>query len=388
MKKSIENDDGSLISDPLFQRLFRLFLLFSEPLENSQKSPTFSLKNRALQHISIYQAHFIINELFRLVRPRCSAPLHIPQQNEQVTFRELIELLDLVFPDRKQLEPVVDRVFDRYVSQIVNKGFVMCRKLPSKMTCIGRKSKKWKSYWCTLVPGTVFLWPLHKKTTVTNRQTIVLDANSIVHMGTFEEDRFTWQLFTSKEKYQFGHFDEIQRQHWIADMNLVIEYRNKSDLYNFDKEFSKRTENIGKEKEYSWKIALESENERLTEMLNQERRALYDEEIVRELATRLLDEERERSDNLEQQVKDLRSQLQQERSAYIALQRQMLCDEDGSEEMEEDDVRLLQDNMTSSSAAPSEDLYSEEYEICEEREDTPQIQTPQIDYLIISTQSI
>lgn len=35
-------------------------------------------------------------------------------------------------------------------------------------------------------------------------------------MGTFEEDRFTWQLFTSKGKFQFGHFDEIQRQHWIS----------------------------------------------------------------------------------------------------------------------------------------------------------------------------
>lgn len=69
-------------------------------------------------------------------------------------------------------------------------------------------------------------------------------------------------------------------------MNLVIEYRNKSDLYNFDKEFSKRTENVGKEKECSWKIALETENERLSEMLNEERKALYDEEIVRELATR------------------------------------------------------------------------------------------------------
>lgn len=102
---------------------------------------------------------------------------------------------------------------------------------------------------------------------------------------------------------------------------------------------------------------------------------------------RLLDEERERSDNLEQQVKDLRSQLHQERSAYIALQRRKLCYDDRSEDME-DDIRLFQDNVTSSSAAPSEDLYSEEYEICEEREDTPQVQSPQLDYLIISTQSI
>lgn len=126
MKKCLEEDEGTLISDPLFQRLFRLFLLFAEPLEvinRSPRTPNVGTKsrNRALQYITAAQAHFIINELFRLMRPRCSAPLNIPQQNDQVTFRELIELCDLVFPDRKQLEPVVDRVFDRYVSQIVNK---------------------------------------------------------------------------------------------------------------------------------------------------------------------------------------------------------------------------------------------------------------------------
>lgn len=69
-------------------------------------------------------------------------------------------------------------------------------------------------------------------------------------------------------------------------MNLVIEYRSKSELFNFDRECSKRNENLGKEKEYSWKLALEAENQRLTQLLNDERRALYDEEIVRELATR------------------------------------------------------------------------------------------------------
>lgn len=121
MKKFLDEDDGSLISDPLFQRLFRLFLLFAEPADTTIKPPTSGpSKNRALQYISAPQAHFIVNELFRLIRPRCSA-LQIPPQGERVTFRELIELCDLVFPDRKQLEPVVDRVFDRYVSQIVNK---------------------------------------------------------------------------------------------------------------------------------------------------------------------------------------------------------------------------------------------------------------------------
>jgi hypothetical protein len=393
MKKYLDEDDGSLISDPLFQRLFRLFLLFAEPVDtittpikSGTSSSSSSSKNRALQYISAAQAHFIINELFRLIRPRCST-LQIPQQSERVTFRELIELCDLVFPDRKQLEPVVDRVFDRYVSQIVNKGFLMCRKMPGRFNCGTKKSKKpWKSYWCTLVPGTVFLWPLHKKTTVANRRAIELDANSIVHMGTFEEDRFTWELYTSKHKYQFGHFDEIQRQHWIADLNLVIDYRNKSDLYDFDKEFSKRPENLGKEKDYSWKLALESDNQRLTQLLNEERRALYDEEIVRELATRMLDEERERSERLEKQVLDLETKLQNEKINNAELKQKLT----NGEEKQEDIERRLQKQLTLNHKTPSEDTYTDDYEICavDEENITPQINMNQLDYLVISTQSI
>lgn len=123
MKKCCDNEDNhSLISDPLFQRLFRLFLLFAEPSDNPTTIPTtINHTTRSLQCITAPQAHFIINELFHLIRPRYLATLNIPQQNEKVTFRELIELCDLIFPDRKQLEPVVDRVFDRYVSQIVHK---------------------------------------------------------------------------------------------------------------------------------------------------------------------------------------------------------------------------------------------------------------------------
>uniref|UniRef100_A0AC34FDH7 PH domain-containing protein n=1 Tax=Panagrolaimus sp. ES5 TaxID=591445 RepID=A0AC34FDH7_9BILA len=393
MKKHLDEDDGSLISDPLFQRLFRLFLLFAEPIDTTIKAPASGTsKNRALQYISAAQAHFIINELFRLIRPRCST-LQIPQQSERVTFRELIELCDLVFPDRKQLEPVVDRVFDRYVSQIVYKGFVMCRKMPGRINCGTKKSKKaWKSYWCTLVPGTVFLWPLHKKTTVANRRAIELDSNSMVHMGTFEEDRFTWQLYTSKSKYQFGHFDEIQRQHWITDMNLVIDYRNKSDLYEFDKEFSKRPENMGKEKDSSWKLALESDNQRLTQLLNEERRALYDEEIVRELATRMLDEERERSERLEKQVLELETQLQNEKAKNTELKQKLPNGNERHEEEENNIDRRIQKQLTLNHKTPSEDTYTDEYEICEVDEEeeniTPQISLTQLDYLVISTQSI
>lgn len=100
----------------------------------------------------------------------------------------------------------------------------------------------------------------------------------------------------------------------------------------------------------------------------------------------MLDEERERSDQLEKQIHDLKVQLQNERATCITLE-QRLRGKVGTEELEEVGC-LFNEDLTLSSAAPSDDLYTEEYEICEEREGTPQIQQKPLDYLIISTQSI
>lgn len=70
-------------------------------------------------------------------------------------------------------------------------------------------------------------------------------------------------------------------------MSLVIEFRTKADLLDYDRAYSTKSEHLGNhDKDISWKLALESENHRLTELLNEERKALYDEEIVRQLATR------------------------------------------------------------------------------------------------------
>lgn len=70
-------------------------------------------------------------------------------------------------------------------------------------------------------------------------------------------------------------------------MSLAMKYRSKDDLMRSDLEYSRRREHLGhSEKSIAWKIALETENQRLTDLLNEERKALFDEEVVRQLATR------------------------------------------------------------------------------------------------------
>uniref|UniRef100_A0A915AHD7 PH domain-containing protein n=1 Tax=Parascaris univalens TaxID=6257 RepID=A0A915AHD7_PARUN len=291
-------DEGALLSDPLLQRLFRLFMLFSDITEIGQ------------QRITPEQTHFLINNFFRVSRPdqyQCSIPTITC--SETVSFRDLIHICDLLFPNRKHLEPIVDRVFERFVSQVIYKGFVMCRRGTRTSGCIQR-DRKWRTYWCTLSPGAIYLWPLHKATTASNRKLITLDHGSTILMGSFDEERFTWQLTCAKSKFIFGDFDELRRTHWIHEMQLATDRRTKAELLEYDRNCSKKAENLTpSEKNLSWRLALESENARLMQLLDDERRALHDEEIVRTLAARMLDEEREMREKLEKRVKSLESRL-------------------------------------------------------------------------------
>ncbi|KHN78917.1 hypothetical protein Tcan_18047 [Toxocara canis] len=129
-------------------------------------------------------------------------------------------------------------------------------------------------------------------------------------LGSFEEERFTWQLVCAKSKFIFGDFDELRRTHWIPEMQLAAERRTKAELLEYDRSCSKRAENLTPtEKNLTWRLALESENARLMQLLDDERRALHDEEIVRTLAARMLDEERERREKLEKKLKSVETRL-------------------------------------------------------------------------------
>ncbi|VDM26940.1 unnamed protein product [Toxocara canis] len=162
----------------------------------------------------------------------------------------------------------------------------MCRRGSRTSGCLHR-DHKWRAYWCTVNPGAIYLWPLHKPTTFLNKKHIALDHASTIQLGSFEEERFTWQLVCAKSKFIFGDFDELRRTHWIPEMQLAAERRTKAELLEYDRSCSKRAENLTPtEKNLTWRLALESENARLMQLLDDERRALHDEEIVRTLAAR------------------------------------------------------------------------------------------------------
>lgn len=72
-------------------------------------------------------------------------------------------------------------------------------------------------------------------------------------------------------------------------MNLAIERRSVEDLQKHDQECSRNTEcRVLRDKNLSWRLALECENERLMQLLDDQRKALRDEEIVRTIAARYM----------------------------------------------------------------------------------------------------
>ncbi|VDN07906.1 unnamed protein product [Thelazia callipaeda] len=263
-------------SDQISQRLYRIFTVFSD--------------NQF--HITSQQAHFIIDELFRLNGRIEQTQNFMPilGKKDVMTFRNFLHICDLLFPDRKQLEPLVDRVFERFVQQIICKGFLLYwSKSDAKKQClIGSKNFKWRTYWCTITPGVIHLWPLHKSASNGKKKLINVDQSSIVHIGAFNEERFTWLLTTnSKQKHEFGHFDELRRKQWILAMNLAMEMKSVEELQKYDRNSSCSKEYRSlSDKNLSWRLALECENERLMQLLEDQRIALHDEEIVRTLATR------------------------------------------------------------------------------------------------------
>lgn len=72
-------------------------------------------------------------------------------------------------------------------------------------------------------------------------------------------------------------------------MKLAVEQRSSEELLEHDRKCSRSSECLAAtDKNLSWRLALECENERLMQLLDDQRRALRDEEIVRTLAARYI----------------------------------------------------------------------------------------------------
>ena len=73
------------------------------------------------------------------------------------TFREFIWTLARLFPDRCVIEAAVDSVFQRICNQVIKHGFVYVYHKPS----VCRSANECQLAWLTITPGRLTFWPLN-----------------------------------------------------------------------------------------------------------------------------------------------------------------------------------------------------------------------------------
>uniref|UniRef100_A0A158PBB3 Guanylate cyclase domain-containing protein n=1 Tax=Angiostrongylus cantonensis TaxID=6313 RepID=A0A158PBB3_ANGCA len=280
------------LKDVLYQRLFSVFSYFADATSSDGLHPS--------------QASFILDEMLR-ESGRPSTSHGSTFGHDSVTFRELLNLIEVQFTDRSELEPVVERIFERIIGQVIRKqhvvksigvraiglvcnfvslcdhsdttvhknGFVLFRCFGGNSGgCIPQyRRQQWRSGWCTISPGVIQLWPLDKQINSDIRVTIPLDGDTHIR--------------------------------------LAIERPTRSALQDLDHKRSLRHGGRRYDRELSERQQLETEKRRLEFQLEQERLALKDEEIVRGLATRMLEEEKQKSERMERVLLELQSKLGQ-----------------------------------------------------------------------------
>jgi hypothetical protein len=163
--------------------------------------------------------------------------------------------------------------------------------------------------------------------------------------------RLSWHVSVAARLYTFATFDQWDRIDWHSAISMALINRSSDQLLSADRQCSTNvdvsttTTTAAAASAYSdrllaWRLALESDNARLTEQLARERQAVHDEEIVRNIATRMLDEERHRTEQLEQTIADQEAQLIRER----AYREQLLID-DAEREIELSRLRERLDSL-------------------------------------------
>ncbi|CEF67509.1 Hypothetical protein SRAE_2000217100 [Strongyloides ratti] len=309
--------------DQLNQRLYMIFLYFSNSLspqefdlvaiedeKNDKKYVNIKEPFYEKHYHQIFQytnvslppnvAYFLINRIFRLINPTKAENIEFPEE--------------IFFHDRISLEPAVDKVYERFVIQIIFKGFVLCEKIKERYSCIPINlfTSNSKVYWCTILPGSIFLWELTKTPSPSKRHFINLTKNTDVpETSFFKKDRFEFtikiHIHSSCTTYHFAHFDELCSKKIVESIRLAVQCNNRDELTKFDMNHASLTEcKKQKNKLMTWKTALELENERLTKVLLEEKEKLRDEEIVRTMTTRMLFDEQDKVKLLKKEVLELR----------------------------------------------------------------------------------
>uniref|UniRef100_A0A0K0DUY9 FERM domain-containing protein n=1 Tax=Strongyloides stercoralis TaxID=6248 RepID=A0A0K0DUY9_STRER len=326
--------------DQLNQRLYMIFLYFSNSL-SPEEFDLVAIENEKndKKHINVDEpfykkhyhqifqytnvslspntAYFLINRIFRLINPTKAENIEFPEEYNHdniITFDVFIYLIRIFFHDRISLEPAVDKVYERFVIQIIFKGFVLCEKIKEKYSCIPINlfASNSKVYWCTILPGSIFLWELTKRPSPSKRHFINLTKNTDVpETSFFKKDRFEFtikiHIHSSFTTYNFAHFDELCSKKIVESIRLAVECNNRDELTKFDMNHASLTEcKKQKNKLMTWKTALEMENERLTKVLLEEKEKLRDEEIVRTMTTRMLFDEKDKVKLLKKELFELK----------------------------------------------------------------------------------
>uniref|UniRef100_A0AC35TTX1 Uncharacterized protein n=1 Tax=Rhabditophanes sp. KR3021 TaxID=114890 RepID=A0AC35TTX1_9BILA len=336
-------------SDQLNQRLYLIFLQFSGQLlpqdfelvpntkpnnsssanlnietnpTNSGFVPTFydKHKDNIIKYSNVTltanTTYFLLNRLLRLMYPQKIDGIQFPEQYVVIDFECFMYLVKLFFNDRQILEPAVDKIFERFVIQIIFKGFILCQTKKNKSNCISAskcffpfksKDTHCKVFWCTILPGSIYLWELENKPSPKHRHHLELTRECELTADYFHNDRFQFHIKQKVYSYDFGHFDELQIKAFIEAIQTCIQFYNRTELLTFDLEMAGKCDfNRNKNKLFVFKTALEMENRRLMKVLRDERDKLRDEELVREMAMRMLFEEQDKVDKLTLELHELK----------------------------------------------------------------------------------
>ncbi|CAJ0579106.1 unnamed protein product, partial [Mesorhabditis spiculigera] len=363
------------LNDPTLQQLFRVFSYFADLCPSGTLSPA--------------QAYFILSELQRACdRPTTSQQFYF--DSDCINFRELLTFIETLFLANGELELAVQRLYERLIAQIIRKDFILYRKRGGTCSLI-KKHQGWKAAWITVAPGVINLWPVHKPNC---RKEFTLDKAATAIAGPKENGRHILYVSSSKEKYTFAHFDEIARNALAKDIKLAISYRTKFELNDHDHRIANRGFGVKrKDREASWRLALEAENGRLLQVIEEGKRSLRDEEIVRALATRLLKEEREKNERLVEIVEQLGQQMRlscQPECTTVTVNLQRNAEEG------RDSVQVIEREIPGSvddSESPLPSLFESEaeqtpYDEADEPSAVERARRERELYLISSTQSI
>ncbi|CAI4230408.1 unnamed protein product [Auanema sp. JU1783] len=258
--------------------------------------------------LTAHQATFLIEEIQRLAGYP-STSKHFAFNGEDVSYRELLSLLENLFADdTKELECTIDALFDRYLNQVINKGFIRFRcKSAGKIGCFTRLNR-WSNVWISVEPGLVVLQKL-KRNSMGQKIEITLDRSYTLKNLYQEDSMFITGVEGNSKTFEFAHYDLNSCRLLEKALQLSLTVLTAEELTRVDKRTASHYHGQEVELEAEKRERLEKEKLKLERALEEERQALKDEEIVRGLATRMLEEERLKSEQMERVLEELQQRL-------------------------------------------------------------------------------